>query len=134
MYHGLFACIMYASNCLELCTMYDSHGVYLRVLWTICMYKFSTTHVIVFHDFFVPFTEFLQKSAGFRQKPSGTRRTGLSVKSVNLSVKPANLSPKPAAFHCSRFSLFLHRLRCVSVEFSQFSPIFAEFFKNRRDR
>jgi hypothetical protein len=126
MYHGLFACIMYASNCLELCTMYDSHGVYLRVLWTICMYKFSTTHVVIFHGFFVPFTEFRQKSAGFWQKPSGTRRIG-------LSVKPADLSPKPAAFRCSRFLLFLHRLRCVSAKFFRFSPIFADFFKNRRD-
>jgi hypothetical protein len=89
--------------------MYDSHGVYLCVLWTICMYKFSTTHV-VFHGFFVPFTEFLQKSVGFQQKPSGTRRTG-------LSVKPADLSSKPTAFRCSWFSLFLHRLRYVSTEF-----------------
>jgi hypothetical protein len=134
MYHGLFACIMYASNCLELCTMYDSHGVYLCVLWTICMYKFSTTHVVVFHGFFILFTEFLQKSAGFWQKPSGTHRTGLSVKPADLSVKSADLSPKPAAFRCSRFSLFLHHLRCVSAKFSRFSPIFAEFFKNRRDR
>jgi hypothetical protein len=75
--------------------------------------------------FFVPFTEFRQKSAGFWEKPSGTRRTG-------LSVKPADLSPKPAAFRCSQFSLFLHR--CVSTEFFRFSPIFAELFKNRRDR
>jgi hypothetical protein len=49
--------------------MYDSHGVYLRVLWTICMYKFSRCHVIVFHSFFVPFTDFQQKLAGFWQKP-----------------------------------------------------------------
>jgi hypothetical protein len=41
---------------------------------------------------------------------------------------------KPAAFRCSRFSLFLHRLRCVSAEFFRFSLIFTEFFKNRRDR
>jgi hypothetical protein len=126
MYHGLFACIMYASNCLKLCTMYDSHGVYLCVLWTICMYKFSTTHVVVFHGFFVPFTEFLQKSAGFQQKPSGTRRTGLSVKPADLSIKPADLSPKPAAFQCFQFSLFLHRLRCVSVKFSQILPNFSK--------
>jgi hypothetical protein len=108
---------MYASNCLELCSMYDSHGVYLCVLWTICMYKFSTTHAVVFHGFFVPFTEFLQKSVGFQQKSSGTRRTGLSVKPADLSVKLADLSPKPTAFRCSWFSLFLHRLRYVSTEF-----------------
>jgi hypothetical protein len=111
MYHKLFACIIYASNCLELCTMYDSHGVYLCVLWTICMYKFSITHVVVFHSFFA-FTEFRQKSTGFRQKPSGTHHTG-------LSVKPADLSPKPAAFQCFRFSLFFHRLRCISPNFSK---------------
>jgi hypothetical protein len=111
MYHKLFACIIYASNCLELCTMYDSHGIYLRVLWTICMYKFSITHVVVFDSFFA-FTEFRQKSTGFRQKPSETRRTG-------LSVKPADLSPKPAAFQCFRFLLFFHHLRCVSPNFSK---------------
>jgi hypothetical protein len=91
--------------------MYDSHGVYLHVLWTICMYKFSRCHIVVFHDFFVPFTEFRQKSAGFRQKPSGTRYAG-------FQKKPADLSVKPAAFQCSQFSLFLRRLRCVSIEFS----------------
>jgi hypothetical protein len=32
--------------------MYDSHGVYLRVLLTIYMYKFSRYHIVVFHDFF----------------------------------------------------------------------------------
>jgi hypothetical protein len=31
--------------------MYDSHDIYLRVLWTICMYKFSRCHVIVFTVF-----------------------------------------------------------------------------------
>jgi hypothetical protein len=42
---------MYDSNCLELCIMYDSHDVYLCVLWTIYMYKFNTTHVVVFTVF-----------------------------------------------------------------------------------
>jgi hypothetical protein len=58
MYHELFACIVYDFYGLELCTMYDSHGVYLCVLWTICVYKFSRCHVIAFHGFFVPFTDF----------------------------------------------------------------------------
>jgi hypothetical protein len=47
----------------ELCTMYDSHGVYLRVLWTIYMYKFRCR--VGFHDFFIPFTDFRQKSPDF---------------------------------------------------------------------
>jgi hypothetical protein len=42
---------MYDSHGLELCTIYDSHDVYLRVLWTICMYKFSTCHVVIFTGF-----------------------------------------------------------------------------------
>ena len=62
---GLFICIMYASHGVDLCTMYDSHGVYLCILLTICMYKFSRCHVVVFHGFFVPFTDFRQKSADF---------------------------------------------------------------------
>jgi hypothetical protein len=45
--------------------MYDSHDVYLCVLWIIYMYKFNTTHFVVFHGFFVPFTEFQQKSTSF---------------------------------------------------------------------
>jgi hypothetical protein len=57
---------MYDSYSLELCTMYDSRDIYLRVLRTICIYKFSRYHVVVFHGFFVPFTEFRQKSSGFR--------------------------------------------------------------------
>jgi hypothetical protein len=51
MYHGLFACTMYDFHVLELCTMYESHGIYLRVLWTICMYKFSKCHAVVFMVF-----------------------------------------------------------------------------------
>jgi hypothetical protein len=34
-----------------LCTMYDSYGVYLCVLWTICMYKFNRCHIVVFTVF-----------------------------------------------------------------------------------
>jgi hypothetical protein len=48
---GLFVCTMYNSHGLEWCTIYNSHGVYLRVLWTICMYKFSSCHTVVFHGF-----------------------------------------------------------------------------------
>jgi hypothetical protein len=52
MYHELFVCIMYDSHDFELYIMYDSHDVYLYVLLTICMYKFSRWHAIIFHDFF----------------------------------------------------------------------------------
>jgi hypothetical protein len=115
MYHGLFICTMYDSHGLKLCTMYDSHGIYLRVLWTICMYKFSRCHAVVFHGFFVPFTDFWAKP-------------------IDLSVKLANLLVKLAAFWSSRFSLLLRHLRCVSAEFSRISPIFFEFCKNRRNQ
>jgi hypothetical protein len=69
MYHELFACTVYDFYGLELCTMYDSYDVYLRVLWTICIYKFSRCHVVVFHGFFVPFIDFWHK-------PSGNRHAG----------------------------------------------------------
>jgi hypothetical protein len=62
---GLFICIMYASHGVDLCTMYDSHGVYLCILLTICMYKFSRCHAIVFHGFSIPMPDFLDNSAGF---------------------------------------------------------------------
>jgi hypothetical protein len=41
----------------DLGTMCDSHCVYLCVLWTICMYKFSRCYTI-FHGFFFPMIEF----------------------------------------------------------------------------
>jgi hypothetical protein len=43
---------------LDLCTMYNSYGVYLCVLWTICRYKFSRCYVIIFQGIFVPFIDF----------------------------------------------------------------------------
>jgi hypothetical protein len=56
---------MYDSHDVELCTMYDSHSVYLRVLWTICMYKFSICHDVVFHGFFFSLTDFRQNLSEF---------------------------------------------------------------------
>jgi hypothetical protein len=73
MYYGLFACTMYDSHGLELCTMYDSHDVDLRVLWTICIYKFSRYHIVVFHGFFFLFTDFWQNLLGFWQNSPRNR-------------------------------------------------------------
>jgi hypothetical protein len=42
---------MYDYYGLELCTMYDSHDVYLYVLLTIYMYKFSRCYIVVFYGF-----------------------------------------------------------------------------------
>jgi hypothetical protein len=58
MYHILFTYIMYDPHNLELCTMYVSDIIYLRVLLTLCMYKFSRCYDIVFHGFFFLFTIF----------------------------------------------------------------------------
>jgi hypothetical protein len=74
---------MYDSHGLELCTMYDSHDIYLLVLWNICMYKFSRCHPVVFHDFFVPFTDFRQKSPSFWQKSPKNHHANLLVESAN---------------------------------------------------
>jgi hypothetical protein len=99
MYHRLFICTMYDFYGLKLCTMYDSHSVYLRVLWTICMYKFNRSHVVVFHifrsiyQFSTKIGRFLAK---FVQKSS--------------RKKSADLSVKPAIIQCFRFSLFICRL------------------------
>jgi hypothetical protein len=51
MYHKLFACTVYNFYDIKLCTMYDSHDAYLCVLLTICIYKFSICHVVVFTVF-----------------------------------------------------------------------------------
>jgi hypothetical protein len=64
---------MYGSHGFELCTMYDSHVIYLRVLCTIYMYKFSRCHAVIFHGFFVQFTVFSKNrliSTDFQEKLS----------------------------------------------------------------
>jgi hypothetical protein len=116
---------VYASNCLKLCTMYDSHGVYLRVLWTICMYKFSITHVVVFHDFF---------HSIYR----------ISAKIGRFLTKTVRNSPRRFIGKTGRFITETDRISVFSVftvpllslvrfgRFFLFSPIFPEFFKNRR--
>jgi hypothetical protein len=110
---------MYDSYSLELCTIYDSHGVYLRVLWTICMYKFSRCHVVIFHGFLFH----LQFSIKIGWFPVKTAR-----------ILPRRFSKKPANLSVFLVLLFLRHLRCVLAEFSWFLPIFTDFFKTRRDR
>jgi hypothetical protein len=86
------------------------------------MYKFSRCHVIIFHGFFVPFTIFDKD-----QPVSGTNRLEIARR---FSKKLADLSVKLADLSVFLISLFLCSLRCVSAEFSRFSPFFTEFFKN----
>jgi hypothetical protein len=97
--------------------MYDSHSVYLHVLWIIYMYKFSRCHVVVFHGFFVPFTEFRQKLAGFRQK---TARNS-----------PRRFSKKTAAFIGETGRIFVFPVFTVPpsspMHFGRFFHIFTEF-------
>jgi hypothetical protein len=54
--------------------MYDSYGVYLRVLWTICMYKFSRCHVGVFTVF-----SFHLQNFGKNRPVSGKNRPELAT-------------------------------------------------------
>jgi hypothetical protein len=81
MYYGLFVCTMYDSYGHELCIIYDSHDVYLRASWTICMYKFSRCHTVVFYGFFFAFTDFLQNSPGFWQNSPGNHHDEFREKS-----------------------------------------------------
>jgi hypothetical protein len=60
-YSDLFICIMNELHILymifydlELCTMYDSHDVYLLVIFAYT----NLVDVIIFHGFFVLFTDF----------------------------------------------------------------------------
>jgi hypothetical protein len=55
------------SHDMYLCTMYDSYGVYLNILCTICMYKFSTCYTIIFHNFSIPMINFLDNLTGLLQ-------------------------------------------------------------------
>jgi hypothetical protein len=54
MYHELITYTVYDFYDLELCTMYDSHDVYLRVIFAYT----NLVDVIIFHGFFVLFTDF----------------------------------------------------------------------------
>jgi hypothetical protein len=56
------------SHCVNLCTMYNFHDVYLRALWTIYMYKFNRYHVIIFHSFFLSNDRFSTKFDPFIPK------------------------------------------------------------------
>jgi hypothetical protein len=66
----LFTCIMNYLHVLCMifmvlsCVLCMTLMIFIYV-YTICMYKFSRCHVVVFHGFFVPFTDFRQKSADF---------------------------------------------------------------------
>jgi hypothetical protein len=100
--------------------MYDSHGVYLRVLRTIYMYKFNRCHVVVFHGFFVPFTDFRQKLAGFRHKPPGNRRASFLK---NWSIyRPNRLIYRCSWFYCS--SVVSGAFRLNFSDFRRFLPNF----------
>jgi hypothetical protein len=65
--------VLYDSHDLYLCIMYEFYGVYLHVLWTICMYKLSKCHIVVFHG--VSFG-FLDNSIGFLQYLPENGQTG----------------------------------------------------------
>jgi hypothetical protein len=80
---------MYDSYGLELCTMYDSYDVYLRVLWTIYMYTISIYHIVVFTGFFIPFTDFRQKNHSVSGKNRPEIATPIFGKIADLSVKSA---------------------------------------------
>jgi hypothetical protein len=95
MYYALFICTIYDSRGVDLYIMCDSNGVYLHVLRTICMYKFSRYHVIIFHTFFFPMTDLLKNLTGFCQNSTGNHQTDLSVKVGDLSVNSADNSVKP---------------------------------------
>jgi hypothetical protein len=104
---------MYDSYIIELCTMYDFHGIYLRVLWTIYMYKISRCHVVIFYGFFVPFTEFQQKSVGSDKNraeliTSVFRKTGRFIGEIGrISVFPIFTVPPSSPVRFDRiFSIF----------------------------
>jgi hypothetical protein len=99
--------------------MYDSHDDYLHVLWTIYMYKFSRCHVVVFHGFFIPFTDFRQKSAAFRHKPPENRppvfsKTGRFIGQSSQFISVHSFTIPPSSL----------------VHFSRIFPIFADFYRN----
>jgi hypothetical protein len=116
-YSGLFTCMMDYLHVLCISLMVLSCVLCMTLMVFIYVYYglFACTNLVdvmplFFHDFFIPSTDFWQKSPDFLQNSPGNRH-------VDFWEKPADLSVKPAAFRSSRFSLFLHRLQCVLAEF-----------------
>jgi hypothetical protein len=131
-YSGLFTCIMDYLHVLCIILMVLSCVLCMTLMVFIYVYYglFACTNLVdvmplFFHGFFIPSTDFWQKSPDFCQNSPGNRH-------ANFWEKPADLSVKPTAFRSSRFSLFLHRLRCVLAEFCRISPIFPNFPKTDR--
>jgi hypothetical protein len=109
---------MYDSHGVDLCIMYDSHDVYLRILCTICMYKFSRYHTVIFHDFFSN-DRFFIKFDRFLPKFVWKSRGRFSEKKLfDFSLKSADNSAKSAEIRDSEIQLFLCRLQYVLAELS----------------
>jgi hypothetical protein len=113
---------MYDSYGLELCIMYDSYGAYLCILWTICMYKFSRCHVVVFSQFFSSIYRFLTKISRFLTKNAQISPHRFSEKSADLSAKPADLSVFPV-------SVFLRISGAFRLNFLDFCRFLLNFSK-----
>jgi hypothetical protein len=84
-YSGLFTCMNYLHVlCMILMVLNYilcmTHGVYLRILWSIYIYKFNRCHAVIFYGFFVPFTDFRQKSSGFCQNSPGNHHANFFKK------------------------------------------------------
>jgi hypothetical protein len=95
---------MYDSYGLELCTMYDSHDVYLRVLWTICMYKFSRCHIVIFHVFSFHLPNF-DKNQPVSDKDRPGLTTPVFRKTSRISVFPVFTVPPSSLVHFGRIFL-----------------------------
>jgi hypothetical protein len=91
--------------------MYDSHVIYLRVLWTIYMYKFSICHIVGFHDFFVPFTDFDKNCSVFDKIRLKNHRFIGEIRRLIIKTR------------LNSFLLLIRTLRCGSfcLNFTDFS-------------
>jgi hypothetical protein len=105
MYHELFIYTVHNFYGLELCTIYDSHDIYLRVLWTICMYKFSRWSCRCFSRFFRSIYWFSTKIGRFLAKTARKWPHRFSEKPADLSVFPVFTVPSSSPVHFGRIFL-----------------------------
>jgi hypothetical protein len=76
-----------------------------------------------FHGFFIPFTEFQQKSTGFRQKPPGTSHAGFQKNGRFIGQTDRFISE---IGHILMFPVFTVPPSSL-VRFCRIFPIFADF-------
>jgi hypothetical protein len=129
---GLFTGIMNYLHVLCMLFMVLSYVLYMTLMLFIYVYYglFACTNLVDIMSLFFMVFLFHLPIFNKNRSVSDTNRLEIarrfSEKLVDISAKPTDLLVKPADLSVFPVSLFLHRLRCISTEFSRFLSIFSK--------